>query len=201
MKVLLISPHTDDIEFWASGYVFTHPEHEYYHIALSPCAQALTDGYTVSDIYSEWIEAQAMMGIDKHSLYYYADRDYSSIRQEILDLFHGIGEEFDPDMVFAPTVNDVHQDHRVVGFEAVRAFHNKTIIQYMSLRSYSQNDYNYFVTITEPILAKKLELMRNFKSQLAIKPYDDYVLKTMEYFGSMFGERCIEPFVAYRRIE
>lgn len=200
-KILLISPHTDDIEFWASGLVFKHPDATYHHICFSLCPLAIPEGFDADDAHDEWIKAQKFMGMDNYKLFGFPERRFQSSRQDILDILYQKSQSFEPDIVLAPSLNDVHQDHATVGHEVLRAFSDSTILQYTGARSIIQNNYNYLCVITKRIMGKKAGLMKIFKSQLKIKPYHKYVIKTMRYFGSMFGKDYIEPYVCYRVIE
>ena len=71
-------------------------------------------------------------GIDKEHLFIldYPVREFTSHRQDILDDMIKIGNRLNPDYVFAPSLNDVHQDHHVIAEEAIRAFKKTTLFAY-----------------------------------------------------------------------
>ena len=57
-------------------------------------------------------------------------RTFPERRQDILELLVALWEEWQPDVVFQPSLHDVHQDHRTVAEEGLRAFKRTTILGY-----------------------------------------------------------------------
>ena len=57
-------------------------------------------------------------------------RTFPERRQDILELLIELWEEWQPDAVFMPSVNDIHQDHQVVAAEGLRAFKRTTVLGY-----------------------------------------------------------------------
>ena len=57
-------------------------------------------------------------------------RTFPVHRQDILELLIALWEEWSPDIVFQPSLHDVHQDHQVIAAEGLRAFKRTTILGY-----------------------------------------------------------------------
>lgn len=60
----------------------------------------------------------------------FAVRKLSYSRQDVLEELVRLNRSLQPQMVFCPTLGDLHQDHSVVAQEALRAFKTKTILGY-----------------------------------------------------------------------
>jgi LmbE family N-acetylglucosaminyl deacetylase len=78
-----------------------------------------------------------------------------------------IREEFKPQMVIGPSLNDFHQDHQVVANEMVRAFKTaSSIICYELPWNHVTFNTQLFVKLKKEHLVKKWEMLKNYESQL-----------------------------------
>ena len=57
-------------------------------------------------------------------------RTFPERRQDILELLVALWEEWRPDVVFQPSLHDIHQDHQTIAQEGLRAFKRTTILGY-----------------------------------------------------------------------
>ena len=57
-------------------------------------------------------------------------RTFPEHRQEILELLIELWNEWEPDVVFQPSLHDIHQDHQAIAAEGLRAFKRTTILGY-----------------------------------------------------------------------
>ena len=57
-------------------------------------------------------------------------RTFPDRRQEILELLIALWNDWQPDVVFQPSLHDVHQDHQTIAAEGLRAFKRTTILGY-----------------------------------------------------------------------
>ena len=64
------------------------------------------------------------LGIPEQNLklFRYDVRTFNYHRQAILDDLIQLREEIQPDTVFIPSLTDIHQDHKTMAEEALRAF-------------------------------------------------------------------------------
>src|ERR1700758_4174297 len=67
---------------------------------------------------------------DRLTVHDFDVRTFPERRQEILEALVALWEEWKPDVVFQPSLHDVHQDHRTVAEEGLRAFKRTTILGY-----------------------------------------------------------------------
>ncbi len=173
MKVLLISPHTDDIELGAGGTVCKLLEegHEVYWLALSYADTFVPKGNTPEMIKNEFLNVLKFIGIkeDHYWIYNFPVTRFHSNRQEILETILTIRENVHPDMVIGPSRHDVHQDHIVVYHEIIRLFKNSAkIISYEMPWNNIDFSAQFFMRLSEAQMSKKLEMLKFYKSQLEL---------------------------------
>jgi LmbE family N-acetylglucosaminyl deacetylase len=68
-------------------------------------------------------------------------------------------------LVFAPSLNDIHQDHSVVAREALRAFKNITILGYEMPWNNIDFQTKVFIKLDAAHLDLKVEALKCYKSQ------------------------------------
>lgn len=170
MKVLALSPHTDDIELGCGGYLSKLHEqgHEIICLVFSDCS-------------SEWghlplrLEcANSLSHISNQiNIGDYQVRKFD--RQLVLDTMISFRDEYSPDLVLLPSVVDVHQDHRVIYEEGVRAFsRNCNVLSYELAWNCRGFKPTYYVELKEDHILNKLKMLSCYKSQIALhRPYFD----------------------------
>ena len=57
-------------------------------------------------------------------------RTFPDHRQDILELLIELWNDWEPDVVFQPSLHDIHQDHQTIAAEGLRAFKRTTILGY-----------------------------------------------------------------------
>ncbi len=131
MRVLLLSPHTDDVEIGAGGLVArlqSTGTHRFLWVVFSICSDSLPAGWPRNTLEREFRLAAAVLGIADVTVFNYTVRSFSSHRQAILETLIALRRDFRPELVVAPCLDDVHQDHATISAEAVRAFKNSSTI-------------------------------------------------------------------------
>jgi LmbE family N-acetylglucosaminyl deacetylase len=133
-KALVLAPHTDDGEFGCGGTMARLVEAgcDVRYVAFSIATRSLPPGFPPDTLAREVAEATAELGIPAKSLtvHDFDVRTFPQRRQDILELLVALWEEWEPDVVFQPSLHDVHQDHRTVAEEGLRAFKRTTILGY-----------------------------------------------------------------------
>ena len=133
-KILVLAPHTDDGEFGCGGTIARLLEegNNVFYVAFSTCRASVPLGEREDVLEIEMRNAMKVFGIeDDHTIILgYSVRKFSDFRQEILDDMLDISYRVMPDKVFAPSIHDIHQDHRVIAEEAMRAFKKTTLLAY-----------------------------------------------------------------------
>ena len=133
-RVLVLAPHTDDGEFGCGGTMARLVEDgaEVRYVAFSIATRSLPEGFAPDTLAREVREATAELGIPAENLtvHDFDVRTFPDHRQEILELLIELWNEWQPDLVFQPSLHDIHQDHQTVAAEGLRAFKRTTILGY-----------------------------------------------------------------------
>ena len=102
------------------------------YVAFSIATRSLPAGFPPDTLAREVREATAELGIPESHLtvHDFDVRTFPDHRQDILELLVALWEEWRPDVVFQPSLHDVHQDHQTIAQEGLRAFKRTTILGY-----------------------------------------------------------------------
>lgn len=203
-KALVLSAHTDDMELGAGATVrmLIDAGVEVKSIVFSDCKKSVdVSKFPVDVLKKECSAAAAHLGITDLTIHEFDVRTFPAIRDRILHLIYEERKRNGYDLVLCHWVGDIHQDHRVVGEEAIRAFmRTKTsILQYEIPGNCPSFTPNVFVPITEEQISQKTEMLKKYESQVARRGYfDDEAIKShLGYHGQRVGVRYAEAFVQY----
>ncbi len=204
-KVLILSPHTDDGEFGCGATITKLIEDgsEVYYAAFSACEQSVLPEFPKDILTKEVKAATQILGIKPKNLilFKYDVRTFNYHRQAILDDIIKLKNEIQPDLVFTPSVNDIHQDHATISNEAVRAFKFTSILCY----ELPWNNFNFtttcFFKLTEHHVLNKVNALKEYKSQ-AHRSYadEDFIRSLARIRGVQIGAQYAEVFEMVRWI-
>jgi N-acetylglucosamine malate deacetylase 1 len=175
-SALVLAPHTDDGEFGCGGTINRLVEEgcEVYYAAFSSCRQSVPPQFPPDILITEVKAATQVLGIKPENLtiFDYDVRTFNFHRQEILDDMLKLKKQIRPDLVFMPSVTDVHQDHQTITNEGLRAFKGTTIFCYELM--WNNNNFNTacFVELEEKHVVAKIEAINTYESQ-GHRPYSD----------------------------
>jgi len=167
MKILALSPHTDDIELGAGGTLTRLVEdNEVRVITFSSCSDSLPEGLSSDTLKHEFECSMRRLGVSVYTVLEYPVRKLHEHRQEILELLVKVRNEYKPDLVIGPSSFDVHQDHSVVFNEMVRAFKtSSSIIGYELPWNHLNFEPRLFYRLDEKHVLRKCELLDCYRSQ------------------------------------
>ena len=203
--ILVLAPHTDDLEFGCGASVSKHIEEEndVFCAAFSACKQSVRKEFPEDILITEIKAASAILGIKKENLilFDYDVRTFNYKRQEILDDILKLKKDINPDIVFIPALTDLHQDHYTIAHEGFRAF------KFCSLLSYELpwNNLSFntaaFMKLEEKFINKKIEAINEYESQ-AHKSYSnaEFVKSLARTRGVQINTRYAECFEVIRWI-
>jgi N-acetylglucosamine malate deacetylase 1 len=204
-RVLVLAPHTDDGEFGCGATIawLISQGAEVYYAAFSACEQSVLPQFPSDILVTEVKEATQVLGIKPENLilYKYDVRTFSYNRQLILDDILILKRDIDPDLVFIPSLQDIHQDHATIALEAVRAFKFTSILSY----ELPWNNFNfattYFVKLEEEFVNAKVEALKKYKSQ-AHRTYanEEFIRSLARIRGVQINTRYAEVFEVIRLI-
>lgn len=165
--ILIVSPHTDDGELGCGGSIAKYIEDGWNveYVALSCCEKSVPPQYP-SDILSREVkEATKVLGIKNPILCNFEVREFPRLRQEILDALILLRKKIQPDMVFAPSRYDTHQDHKTTIEEVMRAFKNCTILGYEQPWNNITFNTLAFIPLQKTQVQKKIDALRCYETQ------------------------------------
>jgi len=196
LRILLLSPHADDIEIGCGGTVakFNELKNEFSWIVFSQFEQQKL----------EMLDAIGELGLDRSSCRYldYKPRNLPNHRQEILDCLMSVKVAFKPELIIGPSLNDFHQDHQTIANEMVRAFKRDcSIISYELPWNHISFNTQLFIRLDETHIEKKLRAVECYKSQIieGRKFFSkDYIYSIASVRGTQSDSKFSEAFEVIR---
>lgn len=172
-KVLVLAPHTDDAELGCGGTISRLlSENVVVSVAaFSMAEESVPAGYPKDTLRREFLEATRVLGIPSRNIeiFSYPVRKFPERRQEILEDLVKLRNRISPDLVLLPSSSDIHQDHRTVHEEGLRAFKETTILGYeLPWNQISSNAQALFVLRQED-LERKWEALQEYRTQLSLQ--------------------------------
>jgi len=204
-KILVLAPHTDDGELGCGGTIAKALEQgaEVYYAAFSTAKESVPAGMPPNILEIEVREATRRLGIEPEKLrvFKYTVRKLNYSRQDILEDLVALRGELKPDLVFIPSLNDLHQDHSTLAMEALRAFKNTSILAY----ELPWNNINFttqcFSVLERRHLERKIEALAAYGSQ-KMRAYmsEEYIFSLARTRGVQIGREFAECFEVPRWI-
>jgi len=168
-NILVLAPHTDDGELGMGGTInrFVENGKTVTYVAFSTAEQSVPEGFPKDILKTEVKTATAKLGVKPENLliYNYEVRKLNHARQEILEELIRIKNRTQFDMVFIPSLHDIHQDHTTIAQEGVRAFKNTTLLGYELIWNNLTFDTQCFVKLEQRHIDAKINALQEYKSQ------------------------------------
>jgi N-acetylglucosamine malate deacetylase 1 len=202
-RALVLAPHTDDGEFGCGGTMARLVEGgaEVRYVAFSIATRSLPPGFPPDTLAREVAEATAELGIAPEGLtvHDFDVRTFPDHRQEILELLIEVWSEWRPECVFQPSVHDVHQDHRTIAEEGLRAFKRTTVLGYEIPWNNFDFSYQAYVTLEQRHVDRKVAALSRYASQQHRRYANaDYVWSLARTHGTNVNHDFAEVFQVYR---
>ena len=204
-KILVLSPHTDDGELGCGGSIakFIAEGKEVEYAAFSLCSKSLPAGLPADTLAHECKKATSVLGIAAGhvTLFDFEVRVFPKHRQEILEEMVTLNKKIKPDLVFIPSVADIHQDHGVIHTEALRAFKNCSLLGYELPWNHPSFKSPFFINLSAADIAKKAEALKEYKSQTH-RNYmqEDFTRSLAKVRGVQANAEYAEAFEVYKII-
>ncbi len=202
-NVLVLAPHTDDGELGLGGTInrlITEGKNVTY-IAFSTAEESVPKGFPKDILKTEVRNATAKLGIKPENLiiYNYQVRKLNYVRQEILEELIKIRKRERYDLVFIPSLHDIHQDHTTIAQEGLRAFKNITILGYELIWNNLSFDTQCFVRLTKEDIEAKIMALKEYHSQ-GKRDYlsDEFIYSLAKARGVQVGSEYAEAFEVVR---
>lgn len=204
-SVLVLAPHTDDGEIGAGGLITKLVERgaDVHYLAFSAAEESLPEGFAKDTLRKEVVEATGCLGIPDSNVEVltYEVRKLEYNRQQVLEDLIKVKRVNDYDMVLVPNTQDIHQDHKTVSEEAIRAFKNTTIFGYELLWNNLSVSHDAFITLSAEQLEKKIAALKCYKSQDG-RSYvnENYIRSLATVRGTQVGVEYAECFEVIRLV-
>lgn len=208
-KILVLSPHTDDAELGAGGYIVKLLEegHELFWVVFSTANESIPKELPETILADEFTKVVRQLNLKEtnYEINNYRVRKLHEHRQEILEKLVSFGNDFKPDIVIGPSVNDYHQDHQVVANEMIRAFKTRcSIICYELPWNNVRFDNQMFVSLEDRHVKVKLDLLNNYQSQKIKNRFyfdNEYIIGQLRVKGTCISKKYAESFEVVRWIQ
>ena len=168
-RVLVLAPHTDDGEFGCGGTIsrFIEEGKEVYYAAFSTAEESVPPPWPKDILKTEVREATKRLGIpeDNVIIYNFEVRKLGYSRQEILEELVSLRNQLQPELVFLPSPNDLHQDHLTIAEEGIRAFKTTSILGYEIPWNNIKFQTESFVILSEKHIESKIYTLDAYNSQ------------------------------------
>lgn len=204
-RVLVLAPHTDDGEFGCGGTInkLIAEGADVYYCAFSACEQSVLPQFPSDILITEVKAATKVLGVPSQNLILkdYEVRTFNYRRQEILDDIIRLRAEINPDIVFVPALTDIHQDHKTVAEEALRAFKFTSMLSYELPWNNISFQTSCFYKLSDENIQVKIEALKQYQSQ-AHRPYsnEDFIKSLARVRGVQINTTYAETFEVIRWI-
>lgn len=162
-RVLFIGAHPDDIELGCGALIHQiAPQTELLCVTLSDNQK----NPLLKNVVDEHYRSMTILGVPKEKIVFgpFVTRFFPSARQEILEYFLKLRREFNPDLIFVHSKQNVHQDHNTVTEEALRAFFGITVLGFDVVRSSYGFFPHFMVEVSEADVHAKLEALAQYET-------------------------------------
>lgn len=219
MKIVVISPHSDDETLGAGGFLLKRKSlgDEIYWINVTNISTET--GYSrkyVDDKIRQISAISSFYGFSKSYDFHIKPCTLEAIdKNELIDRFDKCFKEIQPDWIVLPNPTDAHSDHRIC-FEAAMAcskvFRYPYIKRIMTMEILSETDFsktgeafapNYFVDITD-FMDAKLDAVKIYDTEISAHPFPrslDSVKALATLRGAASGVMYAESFKMIKAID
>ena len=204
-RALVLAPHTDDGEFGCGGAMARLVEEgaDVRYVAFSIATRSLPEGFPPDTLAREVREATTELGIPAESLtvHDFDVRTFPEHRQEILELLIQLWNDWEPDVVFQPSLHDIHQDHQTIAAEGLRAFKRTTILGYEIPWNNLDFAYQAYVALEQRHVERKEAALAKYASQQHRRYANrEYIWNLARTHGINVNREYAEVFQVYRLI-
>jgi N-acetylglucosamine malate deacetylase 1 len=162
-RILFLGAHPDDIEIGCGALLHNIVRQTDVLCVTLSDNQKNPDLKNVKD---EQYASMQVLGIPREKVIFgpFTTRVFPHSRQEILEYFLKLRKEFEPDLVFVHSKQDVHQDHLTMTKEALRAYRGITALGFDVVRSSYGFFPHFLVEVTEDDVEKKIEALAQYET-------------------------------------
>lgn len=145
----------------------------------------------LKDLVEEHRQAMSILGVKPENaiLHDFTTRRFQAARQEILEVMIGLKHKYHPEVVFVHTAQDIHQDHKTITEEALRAFRGTTVLGFDVLRSSYGFFPHFLVEVSEEGVQKKIQALQAYKTYAKKYYFDAQIIHATAIRHGALAER------------
>lgn len=202
-NILVLAPHTDDGELGLGGTInkMISEGKNVTYAAFSTAEESVPEGFPKDILKTEVRNATSVLGIKPENLliFNYQVRKLNFSRQEILEDLIRIRRDSHFDLVFMPSLHDIHQDHTTMAKEGLRAFKNTTILGYELIWNNLTFNTQCFIKLNKEHIDAKIRALKEYHSQ-GKRDYlsEDFIRSLARSRGVQAGCEYAEAFEVVR---
>jgi LmbE family N-acetylglucosaminyl deacetylase len=187
-RLLFLGAHPDDIELGCGALLANVSNH------VDLRCVTLSDNQknpALMDLVKEHFQSMSVLGVKREQVILkdFETRNFPRDRQKILEFLYELNREFEPDVVFTHTEDDIHQDHDVVRMEALRTFRGVSILGYDVLRSSYGFFPHFLVEVNEADVQKKIDALEKYKTYRDKYYFDPEIIRSTSIRHGALAER------------
>ncbi|MFG1484543.1 PIG-L deacetylase family protein [Halobacteriovorax sp. RZ-2] len=202
-KVLVIVAHADDEVLGCGATIHKHilEDDDVYILVLTDSTSA--QGKDIQNRHQEYLKALKILGVENHKKLSLRDNRLDSYN--LIDIIQEIEEvkaEFEPNIIYTHSYNDLNIDHQITNKAVLTAFRSTpsnttteiytfdipSSIEYQSSQ-FIQARKNYFSTISKQNLKAKIQAMCAYESELHPFPHPRSI-ENLEILAKSEGTKC-----------
>jgi LmbE family N-acetylglucosaminyl deacetylase len=206
-RALVLSAHTDDMELGAGATVRSLVESgaRVKSVVFSDCKKSVdTTRFPIDILRKECKAAADDLGINDLTIHEIPVRTFPEKRQDILEMIYSLRKESHYDLVLTHWWGDLHQDHRTVAEETLRAFmkQDTTILSYPIPGNCADFIPLVFVPVDEEGMESKIRMLHKYESQVVRRNYfkEDALKGWMAHCGVYINAPFAEGFVPHKLV-
>lgn len=196
IRILVVSAHTDDADLGMGATIFKmsrNPNYEIHYIAFSTAGKSLPSEYPRNQLVKEVKCSTTILGVNYLYIGDIEVREFSYHRQDILESLVDLKLEINPQFVFCPSVDDLHQDHKVVAEEVIRCFKHSSVYCYEIPWNNSAIKTDHFIEVSDIDLKEKLNALSCYLTQRK----KDYFIRREQIFIGLASIRGLQAGLNY----
>ncbi len=186
--VCFIGAHPDDIELGCGALI------------AEITAQTNVVCVTLSDnqenpelknVVDEHHKSMSILGVKPENtiLYDFTTRRFPAVRQDILEAMINLKKQYHPEVVFVHTAQDIHQDHKTVTEEALRAFRGTTLLGFDVLRSSYGFFPDFLIEVSEEAVKTKIKALKAYQTYADKYYFDEHIIHATAIRHGALAER------------
>jgi LmbE family N-acetylglucosaminyl deacetylase len=198
LSILALGAHPDDIEIGCGGTLLALASTQRVaatHLILTGTAERHEEARHAAELF--WKESSVAPVVVGHG---FNDGRLPDVWREVKDVLEGHArEQPNPDVIFAPRADDLHQDHRVIAKLVPTVWRNSLVLHY-EIPKWDGDMYpvTHFVPVSREDAVRKVRLLDEaYPSQLVHDWWDEETyLGLMRLRGVECRSRYAEGFVS-----